>query len=69
MAKSKYLSKKDQTALIQGWTHRMKRKSREPYLKLYKHQTMYEGKPGATFIDMQQSFRYIEWDRVIELGD
>jgi hypothetical protein len=57
----------DEIARTQGWTHRLKRKSRDPYLKVRDGQTMYEGIPGGIFIDMDQKFRYIEFDEVIEL--
>ena len=46
-----------------GWTHRNKRKNREPYLKFYKE----EDKAGATFVDMQQAFHYVSWEDVLEL--
>ena len=67
MTHRRYQKNRDKTAMELGWTHRHKRKSKDPYLKLAPHQTFYEGKPGATFIDMQQSFRYIEFTKVVEL--
>jgi hypothetical protein len=36
-------------------------------LKLYDGQTMYEGKTGASFVDMDQKFRWINFDQVVEL--
>jgi hypothetical protein len=57
----------DEIAKEQGWTHRLKRKSRDAYLKAKESQTLYEGKLGGIFIDMDQKFRYIEFDEVTEL--
>jgi hypothetical protein len=57
----------DRWAKQDGWTHRRKRKSRDPYLKSGGDQTLYEGMLGAVFIDMDQKFRYIEFDEVVEL--
>jgi hypothetical protein len=51
-----------------GWTHRQKRKSSEPYLKL-RHiaRVGKEDQAGAIFIDQQQKFRYVAWTEVVEL--
>ena len=51
-----------------GWTHRRKKKSREPYLKLQADVRV--GKAayvGGIFIDEQQSFRFVPWAEVVEL--
>ena len=45
----------------------MKGLTANPYLKIYPHQTMYEGKEGATFTDEEQKFRYLVWNDVEEL--
>lgn len=45
-----------------GWTHRRKRKSRDPYLKLYS-----KSDEGATFVDQEGKFRYLTWEDVIAL--
>ena len=56
-----------------GWTHRQKRKSRDAYLKIQSGPT--EPKPkngkrgprGATYVDMDQKFRWLADKDVIEL--
>ena len=45
-----------------GWTHRLKRKSRDPWLKV-----MNEDEHGATFVDMDKKFRWVKWSEVSEL--
>ena len=55
----------DEQARANGWTHRLKGKSRDPYLKINYE---YEGGPhGATFTDMNQQFHFHFWDKVVEL--
>lgn len=56
----------DQIAQDNGWTHRMKNKSRDPYLKIYKG-TVARTKSGEIYIDMDEKFRWIAWEEVVEL--
>ena len=59
----------DKIAQDNGWTHRIKNKSHDPYVKLRSH----EGQPlplnqrGAVFIDMDQKFRFIHFRDLTEL--
>ena len=44
----------------------MKNKSRDPYLKIYKG-TVARTKSGEIYIDMDEKFRWIAWEEVVEL--
>ena len=57
----------DRIMKVAGWTHRLKRKSRDPYVKLRDGQTMFEGKEDAEFIDTDQKFRTIRFEDLVEL--
>ncbi len=57
----------DEIALMNGWTHRMKNKSRDPYVKIRAPELVEEVHPGAVFIDMDQKFRYLHFKDVVEL--
>jgi len=58
----------DEIALMNGWTHRAKRKSRDPYLKLNDALLDHNReRDGALFTDMDQKFRFIYWKEVTEL--
>ena len=57
----------DEIAVMNGWTHRMKNKSRDPYVKLSIHYTPSPDEPGAIFTDMDQKFRFIHFKDVVEL--
>ncbi len=50
-----------------GWSHRMKRKSKDPYLKLWSDPDALVHDMGATFTDMDKKFQYLAWDEVVEL--
>jgi len=51
-----------------GWTHRVKGKSREPYLKRQAMHTKTErGERGHTYVDQQQKFHWYYDEDVIEL--
>ena len=56
----------DRQAKENGWTHRLRNKSREPYVKLF-HPHEDIGSDGATFTDMQQQFHYYAYEKVIKL--
>lgn len=52
----------------EGWSHRQKRKSRDPYLKMYSKNFERTGRGnGATFIDMEKKFKWLSEEDVIEL--
>ena len=61
----------DGVARSQGWTHRVKGKSRDPYIKLTDRSARItldtHELVGATFIDMDQKFRFIRFEDVVEL--
>lgn len=61
----------DEVARNQGWTHRIKGKSRDPYVKLTDRSSRIAlATPeltGATFIDMDQKFRFIRFAGLVEL--
>lgn len=52
----------DEQAKEQGWTHRWKGKSRDPYLKIRTRTS-----DGAQYIDMDQKYRWVHRDEVVEL--
>jgi len=59
----------DQIAQDNGWTHRVKNKSRDPYVKL---RTRNDVTPppkgsGAVYVDMDQKFRWLPDEDVVEL--
>ena len=54
----------DREAMERGWTHRRKRKSRDPYLKLDVGRPLNE---GAIYTDMDKKFRWIADEEVVEL--
>ena len=56
----------DSMAKMNGWTHRIKRKSREPYVKLAGDMQQFET-GGITVIDMDQKFRWIPEEELVEL--
>lgn len=49
----------------EGWTHRRKRKSRNPYLR-FDYEALAE-RPGAVFRDEDWKYIYIPYSEVIEL--
>ena len=55
-------------AKAQGWTHRVKGKSRNPYLKIHPfHMERQQGEEGYTYVDMDQKFRWYYDEDVVEL--
>ena len=51
-----------------GWTHKWKRrKNNDKYLKVYAHQTQYEGKPGQTYITLEGQFKWLSHEDVVEI--
>lgn len=58
---------------MDGWTHRRKNKSRDPYLKLHQATAPeFEGLPkeavsGTIFIDQDEKFRFLKWEEVVKL--
>ena len=52
----------------QGWTHRMKGLTGNPYLKVFRNDWYkFTNNIGATFTDEDQKFRFILWENVEEL--
>ncbi len=56
-----------------GWTHRLKNKSRMPYLKIQTRSVTSDGKVpdkgmvGNTFVDQDQKFHWYLDDKVVAL--
>jgi len=57
----------DQIAQDNGWTHRMKNKSRDPYVKFNSRNKHTNNHGGSVYIDMDQKFRWLPDEDVVEL--
>ncbi len=55
----------DKQAKEAGWTHRKKNKKIDPYLKLQDPLDTHD--IGATFVDQDQKYRWLNWDQVVDL--